>query len=273
MKKILLGFLIVISFVLIYSFANDTVERIMIDNMINSFIKNSSIERETEKIVFHRVNQHNYNPEYTFDPFTDYPYGFINCGDIYINRIGPLDDAFPQWMNKTFAYVFGTHACLAGYGTSVYEITGWGEAPSIDYILYPNRGTTLFDNTSGIRKGVNYWFANRPNTEYIGLRVKNATPADKDNVVTFMEECLAKTLSDEGLYNYAFILNSDTKYYCGDLISRAWASFVPQNNNGKRFNLNRDGFFTTTMDISLSSDVYMFLYCININGVSHYYYL
>jgi hypothetical protein len=53
--------------------------------------------------------------------------------------------------------------------------------------------------------------------DFVGLRVKNATPEQIDGVVEFGMEKV-----DVSLYNFLFFMDMKYKYYCTDFVSRAW---------------------------------------------------
>ena len=65
------------------------------------------------------------------------------------------------------------------------------------------------------------------------------------------------------------------KYYCTDLVSRAYQSALIDVKNQKTFSrsLNDDKFITTVNDLILSKDTYITIYVEIIEGIPHIYYL
>ena len=67
-------------------------------------------------------------------------------------------------------------------------------------------------------------------------------------------------------YNYAFIVDTQNKHYCSDLIMKSFSSIG--------INLNKDGFTTSVYDLVVSKDTYISYYhYYDHNDVRHVYYL
>src|SRR5690606_1595742 len=81
----------------------------------------------------------------------------------------------------------------------------------------------------------------------------NTIQDDIDQAVGYVEDKV-----DRGLYNYLFIFDTEYKFYCTDLVTRAYSSVTSV--NGESYNLDKDGFIPSDYDILLSDDVYITIY-------------
>ncbi len=102
------------------------------------------------------------------------------------------------------------------------------------------------------------------------MRVKDITETQINGAVAYADDKV-----DKSLYNFLFFLDMEYKYYCTDLVSRAYQDvMVPeseQTNYSKA--LNDDGFITSVNDIVLSEQTYITFYVEIIDEIVHIYYL
>ncbi|MDR2867529.1 MAG: hypothetical protein LBV55_02585 [Acholeplasmatales bacterium] len=272
MKKILIGFVLVFLAILLYIVGSTSVEKIIINQQIKEFIGHSQLEYEdvVHKRAYYRVNLPNYHPEYSFDPMSQSPIRLSHPGDILVNLVGTFREA-PAWINDSLAFFIGGHSALVGNDDALFEAIGFGDVPVIDHILYPNSGYPNIDDT-GVYKGTNYWFSEPYTNEFFALRMKNATAGDMQKAVANAQEYYDNRIKGEGGFNYLFIMNKTTKFYCGDVVNRAWSSFTPEGQS-KNFNLNKDGVASMQNDMLVSKDAYMYLYYKLDGDIDKYYYI
>jgi hypothetical protein len=188
-------------------------------------------------------------------------------GDIFVTIQSPypylpLVDAFVS----TF---FGGHAAILDDQNTLFEATGiGGEGLSMfNVILHPGNEPHDFDVT--IANSNNYWLSptrrnkDNPSYPYYGrynrsefamLRVKGVNSEQIAGAVTY-----AKTqYENERLYNYTFLLDSEYKYYCSDLISRAYQSvMVPEYRRRNYATVLNDRLTTSVIDLIVSEDTYI----------------
>lgn len=121
--------------------------------------------------------------------------------------------------------------------------------------------------TTGLMNGPNlsilsakdYWSKSYPYKEIIGLRV------DLDEIQRKKVMSTAISLLGDP-YNYGFIVDTQNKSYCSDLIMKAYESVG--------VNLNKDSFTTSVYDLVVSGETYISYYHYFDNeGVKHIYYL
>ena len=149
-------------------------------------------------------------------------------------------------------------------------------------MLFPGNKTHDFDIS--LTESNNYWLnTNRRSesnpaypyygsfnrNEFLVLRVKDVTEAQRLGAVRYAKNLYEK----EALYNYTFFLDVQYKYYCTDMISRAYQDvMVPtQRQTGYAQALN-DRFITSVNDLINSEDTYITSYIsIKDKTVSIYY--
>jgi hypothetical protein len=201
-------------------------------------------------------------------------------GDIIASRESP----FPQIpiIHQFVSFYFGGHASLIIGDNELIEATGMGVTFTEMIQMIFHRG---FDRDErfpqNIVTDVNYWLTRpRPSSdpaashynyafrnEVIGLRVRYATDETFNQAIDYAID----KMNNRALYNFLFFLSTRYKYYCTDLISRAFAHAY--NEHGRRVNLNFDGFITSVSDIVLARDTFMTIYSNIFNGVRHIYFL
>ncbi|MGM9971636.1 MAG: YiiX/YebB-like N1pC/P60 family cysteine hydrolase [Anaeroplasmataceae bacterium] len=242
--------LIILLFSLIYGiFINSTVENIMIQTEIASFIKKGvyqeDISTRTEK--YYKVSRETWMPD--IPSFTEYNgrkyYG--SSGDILLGL--EASAAGIPIISEFITYNFGGHASSVCYD---YNENGLYLDNSFHI-----ESSTVYDVGVVAVKG-DFWNYASYRTEVIGVRVKTSEEKKKE-AFNYMVSKLGS------LYNSSFIFNTKDRYYCTDLISRAYETVG--------IDLNYDGFYTSVLDLIASQKTYIFFYKIIRNGISYFYYL
>lgn len=235
---------------------------------------------EEGTIKFYKVSRETYYPnELKREPFFN---GDLTkpgaSGDILVTRQSPIP-TYPGFY-EFVSFYFGGHAAYIGENNNIYETFGF---PNYDETLLDviiNGGDSTFVQV----EHSNYWldpnyrddnspdyikFGNYYRKEWIGLRVKGVTDDEISQVTSYMDELVEK----EAQYNHLYIFNTKNKYYCTDMMSRAYATITNSNGDSK-YNLNKDGVVTTVNDLILSSDTYISYYVkTDKSNVKHVYYI
>jgi hypothetical protein len=102
------------------------------------------------------------------------------------------------------------------------------------------------------------------------LRVKDITNDQIDQAVSY-----AADKADKALYNFLFFLDLKYKFYCTDLVSRAYQDALIPIEKQRDYSraLNDDGFITSVNDLVLSKYTYITAYVEIIDNITHIYYL
>lgn len=205
-------------------------------------------------------------------------------GDIFMSQKSPFPDQF--FIHQFISYYFGGHAAIQNHNNQFIEAVGFPDADETlwdiishdgslphDYSVTVNRtSSNYFLNPRYRAEGSEFYdyFGSYYRREFIGMRVKNITESQIDGAITYAEDQVGKSL-----YNFLFFLDMEYKYYCTDLVSRAYQDvMVPegeQTNYSK--SLNDDGFITSVNDIVLSEETYLSFYVEIIDEVVYIYYL
>lgn len=106
--------------------------------------------------------------------------------------------------------------------------------------------------------------------DFVGLRVKDITSEQIDGAVDFANDKVGKSL-----YNFLFFLDMDYKFYCTDLVSRAYQDVMVEDSRQRNYSraLNDDRFITSVNDMILSDETYIIFYVENKDGITHIYHL
>ena len=205
-------------------------------------------------------------------------------GDIFVSQKSPFPGipVVHQWIN----FNFGGHAAIHNGNNRFIEAVGFpGPGETIlDFIFHPGNQPHNFSATVNVTSS-NYWlnptfryetdpdykyYGNYYRNEFFGLRVKDVTPSQIDGAVNYANDKV-----DINLYNFTFALDMTYKFYCTDLVSRAYQSVIVDEKDQKNFSraLNDDHFITSVNDIILSKDTYLAFYVEIIGGIVHIYYL
>lgn len=202
-------------------------------------------------------------------------------GDIIVTQQSPFPNV--PFIHEWITYYFGGHASLVNEENKLYEATGIGSANIFEVMLFPGNKEHDFDVS--VTQSNNYWlntnrrapsnpaypyYGSFNRNEFLSLRVKNITHNQRVAAVDY-----AKTqYEEEALYNYTFFLDVAYKYYCTDMISRAYQDvMVPtQRQRGYSQALN-DRFITSVNDLINSDETYITSYVKIDNNVVSIYYL
>jgi hypothetical protein len=206
-------------------------------------------------------------------------------GDIFTTQQSPFPmiPAFHFFMTT----YYGGHAAINDGQNRFYEATGFPDDDEslLDIMMHPGNEPHDFSVTAA-RNPRNIWLkpGYRPKSdpsypafgeyyrkEFIGLRVKNITDAQLDDVITFSQDIVDK----DSIYNFLFFLDMEYKYYCTDLVSRAYQHVLVPEDEQRQYSeaLNDDGFITSVNDLLLSDDTYMMFYVEIIDDIVNIYHL
>lgn len=201
-------------------------------------------------------------------------------GDIIVTQQSPFPNV--PFIHEWITYYFGGHASLVNEENKLYEATGIGSANIFEVMLFPGNKEHDFDVS--VTQSNNYWlntnrrapsnpayayYGSFNRNEFLSLRVKNLTHDQRVAAVDY-----AKTQhEEEALYNYTFFLDVAYKYYCTDMISRAYQDvMVPTHRQRGYSQALNDRFITSVNDLINSDETYITSYVkIDNNTVSIYY--
>jgi len=203
-------------------------------------------------------------------------------GDILLTQESPFPGVpFVDWY---ISYFFGGHAALVTGPNRTLEATGMGS--SVGEIIKSSFHNG-FDNdgyfSRNIVQSANGWMRrfrgqSDPHFErfngffrnsFVAVRTKDRGYFDEN--IDIAIDYATRAYENQALYNFIFFLNTRYRYYCTDLVSRAFREVSRTTN--RRVNLNQDGFITSVNDIILSSDVYITILLQTVNGIRHVYFL
>jgi hypothetical protein len=280
---------------MVYSLGVAVSENIRVDRAIEAFKERSVFEEEVNfeyasgvfqvRRYYSVSRETSYELQDTRSVFYDSTRKYLGQkGDIYVTQKSPFPDspAFHLFMS----YYFGGHAAINNGENKFIEATGFPEDDETVWgiITQPGNEPNDYSVTASLTSS-NYWLNPRYRPEsapevpyfgrgyrkdFIGLRVKNVTQDQLDGVVEFG---MGKV--DVSLYNFLFFLDMEYKFYCTDLVSRAWQHVLIDEEDQRQYSksLNDDGFITSVNDIILSDDTYMTVYVEVIDEVYYIYYL
>jgi hypothetical protein len=282
-SKILLIFLIICIVGLSYSFGVATYENIAYDNKIKEFKKRAVYETTIDKEVILLGKKHTQRINYYKIPRI-YEYELSDKRNVFLdsNKLIPYQDGdlyvtvqttFPEvkifdgWMG----YNFGGHAAVYSKDI-VYESVGAADSAKMFLdLMFGNYDDYDIRDLPRVSTSSNYFtrYANTGDEKYgyyyrnnaLCLRVKNV---DSEQLVRLNEylESVADKDNEVGVYNFAFFFNMKNRYYCSDLVSRAYQYAISPKDKDKLYSkvLNYDGFITSIYDIVLSNEVYYTFY-------------
>ena len=259
-------------------------EHIAIQQEIRQFVQKGVLDEvnSTDTVKYYIVSRETYYPnELVRTPF--YESDFTkpgDAGDIFVTQTSPL--AGFAGIHEFVSFFFGGHAAVIDEQNMIYETIGIPNSDEnlFDVMLNGGEDTKV---TGGIR---NYWLnptfrsvnENDPNylaygtyyrKSWIGLRLKGVTESDITTVMDYLEDKEQK----EAQYNYWFVFNTNNRYYCTDMVSRAYEAIKTPDGNQK-YHLNKDGIAVTVNDLVLSKNTYISYYVTtDKNDVKHVYYI
>jgi hypothetical protein len=280
---------------MIYSLGIAVAENIQVNRMIANFKERSvfetevTIEYSTNRFQtrrYYKVSREtSYELEDTRSVFYDQTRKFLGqSGDIFVSQDSPFPDT--PLVHSFISYYFGGHAALKTSDNRFIEAVGFPDDDEsiLDFILRPGNEPHNFSATVS-KSPSNYWlnpnyrtesdssypyYGTRYRNDFIGLRVKGVTQDQIDGAIQYGEDQL-----DQSLYNFLFFLDMTYKYYCTDLVSRAYQSVMVEESKQRNYSraLNDDRFITSVNDMVLSRDTYMIFYVEVIEDIWHIYYL
>lgn len=230
-------------------------EYVVINNEIESFMERGKLV-ETDiinKIKYYEVPRR--AGEVDKPSFTSYhedKYGFAGSyGDTFVTQESPFSGSLDIPLAYEFvSFWFGGHAAIVsdecdedGY-PEIIEATALSKTPENNVVT----------------KTWNYWLYQEYRDNFIGIRVKGATKNQYQDYANWAKDQLGMP------YNMSFIFNTDSTFYCSDLVSKGWAE--------QGYDLNEDAIVTTINDIVSSKDTYIFFYKYTdrTTGYQHIYY-
>lgn len=282
MKRILKTILTLFIGFLVFLTGQTVAETIKVNKKIKEFIKKGVYQEHLSvegKIEFYKVSRETYySNELERSPFfNDDLQNPGDEGDLFVTRQAPLPNLPGIYEFVTF--YFGGHAGYVDENNLIYETYGFIDDDENIFNVIVNGGRGTYVDVSE-----NYWLdpeyrdENHPyyqkfgkyyREEWIGLRVKGIQEDEIKQVTKYMEH-LAEIKAQ---YNHLFIFFTKNKYYCTDMMSRAFGSIVDEDGNQK-YNLNRDGVAVTVNDLILSKDTYISYYVTTTkNNVKKVYYI
>ncbi len=168
-----------------------------------------------------------------------------NSGDILLTTHSYAEDS--AFLNDVISIFFGGHCSSVCYDEA-YK----GKRYSNNYSIESH----YYDNVQYVYSG--FWDDENKKRDVMALRVK-ASDEKKKEAFHNIADCIGKK------YNKTFIFNTKDRYYCTDLISRAWEKVG--------IDLNYDGFYCSVQDIVCSDETYISFYKVCKKDVNYYYYL
>jgi len=293
--KILKTLLILILMGMVYSLGIAVAENIQVDQAIQNFKDRSTFVEEVtieyslanyQTRRYYKVSREtSYELADTRSVFYNDTKKFLGQkGDIFLSQQSPFP--YNAWAHLFISYYFGGHAAINNGNNRFIEAVGFPEDDEtiLDFILHP--GDQPHDYSATVSNSyTNYWmnpvyrsesdpeypyYGSRYRNEFIGLRVKNITSEQIDGAVNY-----AQSKVDKNLYNFLFFLDMEYKFYCTDLVSRAYQSVMVEESKQRLYSraLNDDRFITSVNDIILSKETYMIFYVEVIDDIWHIYYL
>lgn len=283
MKYTLRNILILVAGFFIFLFGQTLGEHIAIQREIRQFVQRGVLDEinSTDTIKYYKVSRETYYPdELIRNPF--YNNNYLKpgaAGDIFVTQQSPLV-GYPG-IHEFVTFFFGGHAALVDQNNKIYETIGIPNSDEklLDVIINGGADTHV---VGGI---TNYWldpnfrredefdpsylaFGSWYRNKWIGLRVKGATQEDIDYALNYVED----KAEQKAQYNFLFVLFTKNKYYCTDIVSRAYEAV--KNEEGKqKYQFNRDLIAVTVNDLILSKSTYISYYVTTINNVKHVYYI
>ncbi len=221
------------------------IENIIVQEKARAFIESAEYERSDGKYHYYAV----YTDEIIEDTITyDYS-GNPNLGatgDFFFTGKSNMD--MLPFTAEFISFYFGGHAGLIGYD-KFRRVNSLVEA----------LGGSADENYVDLTKTSDILKVDKRN--FIGMRVK-ASVEDRQTAWDY-------ALTRVGLpYNYLFIIDTKEKYYCTDLVARCYGKEA-----GLDYNLEWNGFATSTQDLFLSKQTYISFVKIKIEDQYHIYYL
>lgn len=288
-KLIIFGLIIIIC----YFIGESTYENIKKNEVIEAFKSRAyeveEVSRYDTTYFYHKIAR-TYDYELNDQRNVFYDSAKMNPGvkgDVLLTFQAPFP--YVPVIDQVLSFWLGGHAALVVENNRIIQSTGMTSNGLLDISTMANaifhRGYDE-ENIYGVsaQKANNYWMipyrtqshAEYPyygayyRTEIMAVRTKyedkNQIESDIDHVIDFAEDKV-----NRALYNYLFIFDTKDKYYCTDLVTRAFTSINEVKN--RDYNLDDDGFIPSIHDMLLSEDTYLTLYKETKSDGIHVYYL
>lgn len=286
-SKIFKFILVIVLFIFIYSIGASIYEHVQKNALINEFksrtIETVTVEKYGDVYHYHKVKRvHEYELNDTrsvfYDSAKDYP---GQKGDVLLTFESPFPHMY--LFDKALLFWTGGHAAIVLENNKIFQSTGNISGYFSFFMIFDTIMHKGYSDGNGLTAQIvsNYWLAPYRNATdvaypYYGKYYRNEIIAvrpkyqDLKNDYEAIKE-YSNELADKALYNYLFIVDTKYKYYCTDLVSRAFEYI--NSVNGTDYNLNKDGVVTTVYDLLLNDDVYITIYKETINNEIHIYYL
>ncbi|MFP4187131.1 MAG: hypothetical protein ACLFSU_03055 [Acholeplasmataceae bacterium] len=295
-RRILMLIVYLLLFGAIYSFGFTTYEYFAVEREIRDFKERATFAYETEVETrpgtfqtrrYYTVPRETwYEREDERDVFYDEDKEFLGQkGDILTTRQSPFPHV--RWFHPFMTYYYGGHAAIHDGKNGFIEATGFPQPDESLFEIMFHPGTEPHDYSVTVaRNSRNNWLIkgfrgeNDPQYPYYGthyrtegfaLRVKGVTEEQVDGVVDYGND----VVDNDYIYNFLFFLMMEKRYYCTDLVSRAYQHVMVEEERQRNYSqaLNDDGFITTVNDLILSNETYVTSFYEVIDGVAHVYYL
>lgn len=259
---------------------------------IDHFISRATFEYEEVRQLtygeeirrYYTVSRETFELEDQRDVFTNASRDTIGkTGDVFVTRQSPFPSVpiVHQWIS----FFFGGHAAILDENNRLYEATGLGSSDTTipEVILHPGDEPHDYGVTTAYSS--NYWlnpyrrsetdpsypyYGRYNRNEFLTLRVKNTTDEMRAGAVDFAR----RTYTGERLYNYTFFLDMTYKFYCTDLISRAYQDvLIPKDKQQNYSMVLNDRFITSVNDLINDEETYISSYVYIEGNVVNIYYL
>lgn len=259
---------------------------------IDHFISRATFEYEEVRQLtygeeirrYYTVSRETFELEDQRDVFTNASRDTIGkTGDVFVTRQSPFPSVpiVHQWIS----FFFGGHAAILDENNRLYEATGLGSSDTTipEVILHPGDEPHDYGVTTAYSS--NYWlnpyrrsetdpsypyYGRYNRNEFLTLRVKNTTDEMRAGAVDFAR----RTYTGERLYNYTFFLDMTYKFYCTDLISRAYQDvLIPKDQQQNYSMVLNDRFITSVNDLINDEETYISSYVYIEGNVVNIYYL
>ncbi|MBU1092865.1 MAG: hypothetical protein KKH01_00235 [Firmicutes bacterium] len=293
--RVVIFLLLIIPGLFVYGFGVAVVENTKVDRLIEEFKQRAGDEYIEETLDFSGTTQvrryYEVSRETSYE-LNDTRSVFYDSSKLYLGQKGDIfvaqDSPFPNVpvIHQFISYYFGGHAAINNGNNRFVEATGFPDDDEtlLGIILQPGNEPNDYSTTVNL-SSTNYWLNPKYRTpedeaypyfgpnyrkDFVGLRVKDITSDQIDSAVDF-----ATSKVDLSLYNFTFFLDLKYKYYCTDLVSRAYQDVMvdPEDQRDYSRALNDDRFITSVNDMILSRETYMIFYVEVVDGIMNIYHL
>lgn len=294
-KAFIKGFIFLLLGAIIFTFGKAVTKDILVKKEIKQFKSRAIFEKEelfeyqpgvTQTRRYYGVpRETSYELNDARSIFYDDTRKFLGQnGDIFLSQESPFPSV--PVIHQFVSYYFGGHAAIKNDSNHFIEAVGFPNEDETLWDIITHPGNEPHDFSVTINKNTsNYWlnpvyrsssnedypyFGSYYRKKFIGVRVKDVTEEQISGAVAYAEEKV-----DKNLYNFLFFLDMKYKFYCTDLVSRAYQDVMVESKHQKKYAkaLNDDRFITSVNDIVLSRDTYMTFYIEIKDDITHIYYL